>query len=254
MGRPVQREPFDSARGDDGSQLLAHIERACPGTPLLGIGFSMGAIVLNNYLASAGESTPLAAAVSVSGMVNTHESARGFPNEYSRQVWQPFILRATRSGALKLGAELLTARGVDPQKLCRVETARELDEAFSVPYFGYKDYEDFVHHQCIVHPSKYGAISRPLLFINARDDPLFDIDCQHCTELVAGNPHLSFLLTDRGGHCGYASGLQPWRNPWGFPIEAAIAFFEAVLNGDGKREDHAAVKRGRGCQRRATTK
>ena len=59
--------PFHGARTSDVAALVALVAAAAPGVPLVGVGYSMGAIVLANYLGVAGAGCPLRAAVAVSG-------------------------------------------------------------------------------------------------------------------------------------------------------------------------------------------
>jgi alpha-beta hydrolase superfamily lysophospholipase len=59
-----------------------------PDQMLVGVGYSLGAIVLNNYVASYGKGTALDAAVSISGSLNCHYQSIF---QRSRRTWQPMI-------------------------------------------------------------------------------------------------------------------------------------------------------------------
>jgi hypothetical protein len=59
-----------------------------PDQMLVGVGYSLGAIVLNNYVASYGKRTALDAAVSISGSLNCHYQTLF---QRSQRTWQPMI-------------------------------------------------------------------------------------------------------------------------------------------------------------------
>ena len=58
--------PFHGARTSDLGALVELVAKAAPGVQLVGVGYSMGAIILANYLGVAGASCKLTAAVAIS--------------------------------------------------------------------------------------------------------------------------------------------------------------------------------------------
>jgi predicted alpha/beta-fold hydrolase len=231
MGLPVKAEPFSCHRVSDVEQVVSMLARAAPAARIFAVGWSMGGIVLANYMATAGADCPLAAGVSVSGSNDQTTIDR---DAYSCSVWQPLVLRATLQQTLALPG--LAMRGVDMGRLRAVSTAAEFHAAFSVPYFGFADLDSFYAAADVCsagNPRKACGIQRPLLYISALDDPIFDADTLHAEDLSRANPHLSFLVTGRGGHCGWASGWSPLAEAWEFPSRAALDFILAVCDRAG---------------------
>jgi uncharacterized protein len=88
----------------------------------------------------------------------------------------------------------------DLTKLSRVRTVREFDEAYTAPYFGFRDAEDYYHRASAMRV--VDRIRVPALIIAAEDDPF--VPSQPFRDpKVAGNPHIDVLVCQHGGHCGF---------------------------------------------------
>jgi predicted alpha/beta-fold hydrolase len=84
--------------------------------------------------------------------------------------------------------------------LRRVRTLREFDDAYTAPLSGFRDAADYYYRA-----SSMRVIERvrvPTLVIAAGDDPFIPVD-QFRDPAVAGNPHVTVIITRHGGHCGF---------------------------------------------------
>ena len=80
---------FHGARIADIEATAQTIRRAIPpGQSLVGVGYSMGAIILANYVARSGADCALDAAIAVSGVL---DSRFQLFNERAKRVWQPML-------------------------------------------------------------------------------------------------------------------------------------------------------------------
>ena len=78
----------------------------------------------------------------------------------------------------------------DLTKLGRIRTVREFDEAYTAPYFGFKDAEDYYHRASAMRV--VDRVRLPALIITAEDDPF--VPAQAFREpQVADNPHITVL-------------------------------------------------------------
>lgn len=68
-----------------------------PPPPLIGVGFSMGAIVLSNYVASYGKECALDGAISLSGGLDMRFQENF---ERAKRLWQPMLAETLRSDFL----------------------------------------------------------------------------------------------------------------------------------------------------------
>jgi predicted alpha/beta-fold hydrolase len=88
----------------------------------------------------------------------------------------------------------------DLTKLGRIHTVREFDEAYTAPYFGFKDAEDYYHRASAMRV--VDRVRLPALIIMAEDDPFVPAQSFHDPK-VADNPNITLLACKHGGHCGF---------------------------------------------------
>jgi predicted alpha/beta-fold hydrolase len=101
--------------------------------------------------------------------------------------------RMKRKGRLQPGAFDLTRLG-------SIRTVREFDEAYTAPYFGFADAEDYYHRASAMRV--VDRIRIPALIITAEDDPF--VPSQPFRDAkVTGNPHITLQICEHGGHCGF---------------------------------------------------
>ena len=84
--------------------------------------------------------------------------------------------------------------------LDRIRTVREFDEAYTAPYFGYKNAADYYHRAAAMRV--VDRIRVPALVITAKDDPFVPV-APFLDPKVTGNPNLTVVVTEHGGHCGF---------------------------------------------------
>jgi predicted alpha/beta-fold hydrolase len=108
----------------------------------------------------------------------------------------------------------------DLTKLKDIRTVRDFDEAYTAPYFGFADAEDYYHRASAARV--VDRIRVPALIITAEDDPFVPAaPFRHAH--VTGNPRITLRLCEHGGHCGFVgprSGLDD-----GYWAEAQIVSF-----------------------------
>lgn len=89
---------FHGARVQDAQDAALAVRRALgPHQIIVGVGYSMGAIVLNNYVATFGSSCALDAAFSISGALDCRFEMY---DTRSKQLWQPLLAETLRRNTL----------------------------------------------------------------------------------------------------------------------------------------------------------
>ena len=127
--------------------------------------------------------------------------------------------RMRRKGAAFPGAFDLAA-------LPRVWTVRQFDEAYTAPHHGFRDAADYYHRASamrVIH-----RIARPTLVLTAEDDPFVPPE-PFRDPAVAGNPHLTVVVTPHGGHCAYVE--RPDGTYDGYWAEREVVRFVAARAG-----------------------
>ena len=220
---------------------------------LAGVGYSMGAIVLNNYAVSYGRQCALDAAFSISGAMDCRHEAF---NERAKRLWLPMVADLTRFSQLTTKWANRLAQRLqrdDMIALLRSKNVVEADQYSAVVYNGYRDLMHYYsesgalgdvpweHRESPIEffKKKHRKITKlniPLCVLQAFDDPISTfrtivgnsgfMNPESLVRLGAGN--LLVLLTKRGGHVGWPEGWRPWQHKWRFMSEAAITFVEAM--------------------------
>jgi len=236
MGTPVREHYFHGARVSDireGVLLAEQVLRDAFGETsaerLFAAGFSMGAITLANYCGRYGDDARLAGAVHFSGV---YDGMANKEFEYSARTWQTFLCRSLKETFGKaLVSQTAAKRGVDMERVLSrsVQSVSDLDEVFVAPFNGFRDLADYYRDLGLSGDDKWRKVRVPTLAIAARDDPITHCDSLHAAEYARGNANLLFLITERGGHCGWPLGWAPWRRGFAFSSEAISVFVGAVL-------------------------
>ena len=235
-----------------------------PGQTLAGAGYSMGAIVLANYVARSSERCRLDAAVVVSGGLDMREQINFYR---SQRLWQPMLARGLKD------AFLLGKKDIEAKYRHRLSEAQFLDLARSTSVTAidqhgvvtYNNYDDLTHYYSdmsangdhSVCPSNLGSrdkcatdvngeghrtfngrvanITIPTVAVFALDDPLITWravakdDPQATANSGSGN--LILLLTNGGGHVGWPLGTSPSemkRRGWEWMNNAVRDFVNSV--------------------------
>lgn len=85
---------FHGARTDDVQEAAKTLRKGLgPDQTLVGVGYSMGAIIVANYAARSGKDCYLDAAIAISGGLDMR------PQEFfyrARRLWQPFLAQTLR--------------------------------------------------------------------------------------------------------------------------------------------------------------
>jgi len=248
---------FHGARTSDAHAAAVALRQAFGRDQLIiGVGYSMGAIVLSNYVASYGIECPLDAAMAISGGLDLR-----YQMDYTRgkRLWSPFLTIIAREKFFlgKWGhrvKERLSESNF--RNMIRAKDNIELDSAAAAAYSGFDD----VHHYYqsasalgdIPHnkdddsilddsghfltPKKIDNVSIPLVVLHSLDDPIItwratcaNQGLMHPSNLVqTGKGNLMILLTKSGGHVGWPIGFWFSHHGGKWMSNAVMSFGTAV--------------------------
>jgi predicted alpha/beta-fold hydrolase len=237
-----------------GLTLLAETQRRPRRQVLIGVGYSMGAIILSNYVARSGKHCSLDAAIAVSGGLDMRQNLNF---RRSMRLWQPMLTFGLRDDIL-IGkyARFYKHKLTRDQflSMLRTTSVSALDVEAIVTY---NSFNNLVHYysemsamgdrvaefgllkansnssECVA--DEWGRISNtsiPFAVLQALDDPLVGwrtIGTERPQELVdSGNGNVMLLLTKAGGHVGWPLGLNPKANSWKWMSDSVRDFALAV--------------------------
>jgi predicted alpha/beta-fold hydrolase len=250
---------FHAARLSDAHETAMALRHAMePNQMLAAVGYSMGSIVLNNYVATYGADCPLDAAFSISGALDCRYEA---DFERPKRVWQPMIAEFMRLRHLSKWGERMKKRlrKEDFLGMLQSTTVIDIDRYITVAYYGFPSLRSYyadmsavgdipsadLESATYVGDHKISGIPRnarilnvsvPLCILHALDDPISTWRNNAAGEgflrpdviTGSGKGNIMLLLTQKGGHVGWPTGWLSWRNGWEFMNEAAASFVDAI--------------------------
>jgi predicted alpha/beta-fold hydrolase len=86
------------------------------------------------------------------------------------------------------------------ERLNRVWTVRQFDEAYTAPHHGFRDASDYYHRASAMRV--IDRIRVPALILTAEDDPFVPVDPFRDPSVV-NNPSVKVVVTPHGGHCAF---------------------------------------------------
>ncbi|KAI5862782.1 AB-hydrolase YheT [Durotheca rogersii] len=185
----------------DVRQVVNWLRKTYPNRPLFGLGFSLGACILTNYLGEEGAATPLKAAVVVANPWALHISSKMLQSTFiGHHVYQRVLGNAMRSLAMRHKQELDKYTNIDTEHLNGLRFLWEFDRAYQCPTWGYPTEE--AYYRDASSSDSLLAVRVPLLALNATDDP---IACNAALPYAeaATTPYAVLCTTSLGGHLGW---------------------------------------------------
>jgi hypothetical protein len=105
-------------------------------------------------------------------------------------------------------------------RLPRIWTVRQFDEAYTAPHHGFADASDYYHRASAMRVVE--RIRVPALILTAEDDPFVPPEPFYA-EAVRRNPAITVVVTKHGGHCAF---VEPAQNAYdGYWAEREIVRF-----------------------------
>lgn len=218
--------PYDSGFTQDLRSTVRHIRQHNPHSPLVGVGFSMGANILAKYLGEEGSKCEFTCAVTLCCPFDIKISSlaineRNLLNDY---VLQPTVMSSIMR-AIKRAEHIPVdpSWNIDVEKVNMAKRTKELEEEILVKVNGCKSLEEYY---ALASSLKYlKSIQIPFLAINSMDDritPASGIPLKAFLD----HPSLALALVPHGGHMGFLTGVRP--KIWF--IQPMLEFISAVLS------------------------
>ncbi|KAK4147091.1 Alpha/Beta hydrolase protein [Dichotomopilus funicola] len=192
---------FNARATWDLRQVVKWAKQTFPNRPLFGVGFSLGANILTNYVGEEGENCLLKGAISVANPFDLEVANKALQRTFlGKQVYS----RVMGSSMKKLIAThkdaVLTHTNLDYDSIQKVTYLHEFDREVQTVTWGYPTenayYRDASSSDAIL------AIRIPFLAISALDDPIAVFDAIPFQEFTQ-NPYTVLVTTSLGGHISW---------------------------------------------------
>ncbi|CAL8086993.1 unnamed protein product [Orchesella dallaii] len=193
----------------DLEEVIAHLKLKFPETRFLGLGTSLGGMVLAKYLVS----KPLEAKSNFECallLCIAWDCVHGSDN-----LEKPFINKYVINTELARGLRRLAKKFMDnfpnvalkfdPKLALSAKTVREFDTAVTAPQFGFPNVLEY--YKSATTSGHIHKFSIPVFALSAEDDPMQPGHLLPTEEALAENSKLALITTARGGHLGYLEGF-----------------------------------------------
>jgi predicted alpha/beta-fold hydrolase len=204
----INRRPrfYHSGETTDLDWVVRRLIDRDPGVPLFLVGFSLGGNVLLKWLGEQGERVPDAVrkGVAISVPFDLAAAARLIDTGVSRIYGKVFLQTLKRKALIK---ERQYPGLVDPVRVGRIASFAEFDDQVTAPIHGFKDGLDYWTKSS--SQSFLSGIRRPILLINAQNDPFLPVR-YFPSRAIEASKWLTADFPVSGGHTGFVQGRSPW--------------------------------------------
>jgi len=208
----------------DLNEALDRVQSKFPSAPLYGVGFSAGSGLLCSYLGETGDASRLRAGVLISPGYNAFELfCRG-----KIHPWYNYLMTFSLKQFLLRHKEQLRDV-VDIKQALKATSIEQFDEHVFMAMHGYEDLESY--WACNNPMRDVHSIKRPLLCLNALDDPVCTRD-NIAFDVFVDNPTCMLVETGTGSHCAFYEGhlrLKSWANDF------AVEYLDHVREFDNQQ-------------------
>ncbi|KAJ5180288.1 hypothetical protein N7492_003498 [Penicillium capsulatum] len=185
----------------DVRQAVKWLRKSFPNRPLFGIGFSLGANILANYLGEEGDACQLKSAVLCASPWNLDISSVMLQSTWiGKEVYSKTMGSSMKRLFEQHVDEISKNPRIDVETVRNVTYLHEFDRALQCPAWGYPS--EGAYYRDAASTDALLGIRIPFLSVQAEDDP---IACRECLpfEEITQTPYGVMLTTSWGGHLGW---------------------------------------------------
>jgi len=183
---------------DDLYQLVERLEESYSEIYL--VGYSLGGNILLNYVGRMAEgiSKKIKHVFAISAPFHLASCSVTMEQKSMRIYTKRFIHSFYNKNMKKLALKPECVDYEDIKNMRKMKTFAELDRAFVVKLFGFKDEIDYWHQTSA--SNFFNNICVDTTLINAQDDPFLS---DYVKSYNIENPLVDYIVTQYGGHCGF---------------------------------------------------
>jgi hypothetical protein len=190
---------YHSGRSGDVGRVLETIVREQGVEAIALVGYSMGGNLVLRWAGEVSGNPPreLKAVVGVSPLMDLALSSAALHRPQNRMYEWHFLRSMTARVRRRMA---MYPRIYADAQVSRIRSMRDFDENIVARYGGFAGADDYYYR---VASSRYAASLRvPTLVVHSSDDPFIRF-LPETREALIGNPWVTFIETQHGGHCAF---------------------------------------------------
>ncbi|KAF3770769.1 AB-hydrolase YheT [Cryphonectria parasitica EP155] len=192
---------FNARATWDVRQVVRWAKKTFPNRPLFGLGFSLGANIMTNFVGEEGSDCLLSAAVVVGNPFNLEVANVQLQNSLlGKEVYQRVMGGSCRELVLRHKDSISKFTKLDFEAIQKVTYLFEFDREVQTVCWGYPT--ENAYYRDASSSDSVLAIRIPYLAIQAADDPIA-VEAAVPYEEFKVNPYTVCLTTSLGGHLAY---------------------------------------------------
>jgi len=161
------------------------------------VGFSMGGNITLKYLGERPRPATIRKAAVFSVPLDLHTSCL----KISQPENYVYARRFLKSLKLKIVTKAALMPGFDTTGISAIKTLQAFDNRYTAPLHGFANAVAYYKDSSSLY--YLDGIDRPVLIVNAQNDPFLSPACYPITQLRT-HTHIQFENPPRGGHVGFA--------------------------------------------------
>ncbi|WKY09881.1 hypothetical protein Q1695_002329 [Nippostrongylus brasiliensis] len=201
------RIAYNSVRHHDVAEVIQRVSSRYPKAKMFGCGFSMGGMVLLNYLATCtAETAVLSGALVVSAPFDPHSTTSSLEKFFAKNTYNRLLTKKLVGFAERYREHYENHEMMDFNNVLKSVTIREFDTRFTAPLFGYDSVDHYYDHAA--PNKKVKKIPIPTLCLNADDDCFSPYDGIPREEMSESETVIG-VITRGGGHTAFMRTANP---------------------------------------------
>ncbi len=201
MSEVLSPHYWSAIKTSDFRATMQDLEKLFPNRKFIGIGFSLGANILANYLGEEGTASPFISACSISNPWNLEVSNLHLQRTFiGREIYSRRMADGLRRLFDKHSNQLLKNKSIFYEQVMSSKYLEDFDAAFTAKMYGFPTAR--AYYRAASSVVRLPAITTPLLILNSYDDPITGWESIPHEE-VRQNGHTLMFVTSRGGHIGW---------------------------------------------------
>ncbi|RMZ83637.1 hypothetical protein DV738_g1054, partial [Chaetothyriales sp. CBS 135597] len=184
----------------DVRQVVKWLRKTFPNRPLFGIGFSLGANIITNYVGEEGADCPLLAAVALSNPWNLEVGSLALRRTWIHSMYHKTLAQNMTKVFVHHFDQLSNNPNLDLDKILTAKDLCEFDRYVQCPTWGYPT--EGAYYRDASSVDALLGIRIPFLGISAEDDPVASVEALPYEEAQV-TPYVVLCTTNLGGHLGW---------------------------------------------------
>ncbi|XP_037959898.1 abhydrolase domain-containing protein 2 [Teleopsis dalmanni] len=227
---------FTYGHTEDFAEMVTNLHKKYPLSNIVAVGFSLGGNLVTKYMGETQKLKPnsIIGAISVCQGYNAVEGSKWLLNYQNfRRFYLYVMTENVKSIILKhrhilLSEEVRARHNLNEREISAAATLPELDEAYTRRVHNFPSTQELYKWSSSLH--YLHNIEKPMIFINAKDDPLVPENLlTPIKEFALSRLRIAYVELAHGGHLGFYEGGLVYPNPLTWLDRTLVAMIGSIL-------------------------